>query len=443
MGAVRGALDAVRWDERHRRLARHPLLAGCSRTEVRKVVKAGDEVTVGEGEMIAQEDTIGYWFVLLLDGELVLTRRRRHVATLGPGEHTGAVAILGFGPQPTTVRATRPSRLFVVGRRDFLSLAYNIPAMQPRLFPGVGRDDFVEHVRSLWIESDLAWRGLRRRRDQTVARSREDALRFFQAPSTGRGSFTRLAGRAFRQSAVSPAPPPPPPVSRRTRFLVLAGSLAAATAFVVGGLTFYHPPIVVVTPGTPIDVSADIVVRGVPIERPTGTYLLTPVRYNQPSLFGAAVAVVTGQTTVPLDQPTSDDTLASARAGESRFRASQHHAAELALRAVGLDPEGVEVEFRSRHLQGTSAGLVYALALADMLDPADLAQGRTVAVTGALDGDGQIQPVAFVWIKAEAARRGGATIFLVPPGQAPLAATAGADVREVASFADALTNLRQ
>jgi PDZ domain-containing protein len=442
--AIRSALDSVRWDERHKRLARHPLLAACSRTDIRRIVKAGDELTVGEGEMVAQADTIGYWFVLVLAGELVLSRRGRTVGTLGPGTHTGEVAILGFGPQPATVRATTPSRLFVIGRRDFLSLAYNLPALQGRLFPGVPASGFVEHVRSLWIESDLAWRRLQRRREHTVARSREEALRFFHPPAADRGTFSRLAVRAFRPT-VSPESPVivAPRMSRRARVLVLSGVFVTLMALIGGSLTLYHPPIVVVTPGRPIDITDDITVKGAAVDKPNGHYLLTPVRYDQPSLFGAAVAVVKGRTTVPLDRPTSDDTLASVRAGEARFRSSQRDAADLAVRAAGLDPATVTVEFRSRTLQGTSAGLVYAIALADMLDPADLAGGRTIAVTGTLDPDGRIQPVAFVWIKADAARRGGATLFLVPRGQAPLAATSGAEVTEVESLDDALARLRR
>ncbi len=443
-GAIRAAFESIRWDERHRRLAQHPLLAGCTRTEIRRIARAGDEVLVGEDEIVAQEDTIGYWFVLVLDGELSISRRSRPRPNLRSGDHMGEVAILGFGPQSATVRATRSSRLFVIGRRDFLSLAYNVPALQDRLFPEVGAQHFVEHVRSFWVEADLAWRRLQREREQTVARSKEEALRFFRPPSAGRGSFSRLAGRAFQgeTSPASPEVPRPPSMSRRARRLVLAGTLTAATGLVSGGLTLYHPPIVVVTPGSPIDVSGDITVTGAPVTRPSGKYLLTPVRYDQPSLFGAAVAVVTGQTTVPIDQPPNDDALSPARAAEERFRTSQKAAADLALRAAGHDPGTVQVTFRQRRLQGTSAGLVYALALSDMLDPADLATGRTIAVTGSLDQDGGVQPVAFVWIKAEAARDGRAGLFLVPPGQAPLATASQAEVREVESFEDALTHLR-
>lgn len=445
--ALRSVFESIRWDDRHRRLASHPLLAGCARPEVRRIVRAGDEIRVSAGEIVAQEDTIGYWFVLVLEGELARTKGGTALGTLRAGDNAGAVAILGFGPQPETIRAVEPSRLFVIGRRDFLSLAYNIPALQNRLFPGVTAADFVAHIRTLWVESDMAWRRLQRRNEQTVARSREEALRFFQAPSSGRESFSRLATRAFRSSPASQeslAPPEPPRMSRRARLAVITTTLVATVGITLSGLLLYHPPIVVVTPGTTIDVSDDILVRGASVHVPTGRYLLTPVRYDQPSLLGAAIAVIQGETTVPLDQPrTDDDTLSSARAGEARFRTAQEDAADLALQSVGLDPAQVEVEFRPRALQGTSAGLVYALALADMLDSGDMAAGRTIAVTGTLDADGRIQPVAFVWVKADAARAGGASVFLVPTGQAPLARDSGADVREVASFADALESLRQ
>src|SRR5581483_4968244 len=50
------------------------------------------------------------------------------------------------------------------------------------------------------------------------------------------------------------------------------------------------------------------------------------------------------------------------------------------------------VTFRRRSIGGPSGGLVYALALADMLGGRDLADGRTIAATGEIDPTGDVLP---------------------------------------------------
>jgi PDZ domain-containing protein len=74
-----------------------------------------------------------------------------------------------------------------------------------------------------------------------------------------------------------------------------------------------------------------------------------------------------------------------------------------------------KISFRDRpEVGGPSAGLVYALAIADLLAPADYAAGRMVAATGTISADGTVGPVGGVAEKAITARKAGAGEFLVP-----------------------------
>ncbi len=63
---------------------------------------------------------------------------------------------------------------------------------------------------------------------------------------------------------------------------------------------------------------------------------------------------------------------------------------------------------------GPSAGLAFALGLVDKLTPGALTGGRHVAVTGTIDGSGDVGPVGGVQQKVLGAARSGATVFLVP-----------------------------
>jgi PDZ domain-containing secreted protein/Zn-dependent protease/CBS domain-containing protein len=73
-----------------------------------------------------------------------------------------------------------------------------------------------------------------------------------------------------------------------------------------------------------------------------------------------------------------------------------------------------EIEFKDLEVGGPSAGLAYALAIADMLDPEDLAEGRNVAASGTIQADGRVGPVGGLNQKAEAAEDADADILVAP-----------------------------
>jgi len=64
---------------------------------------------------------------------------------------------------------------------------------------------------------------------------------------------------------------------------------------------------------------------------------------------------------------------------------------------------------------GPSAGLAFALDVLEELGR-DVDQGRKVAVTGALDPDGTVEPIGGVKQKAIGVRRAKVDVFLVPAG---------------------------
>lgn len=84
-----------------------------------------------------------------------------------------------------------------------------------------------------------------------------------------------------------------------------------------------------------------------------------------------------------------------------------------------------EITFEERDIGGPSAGLAYALAVADLLTETDLAGGRVVAATGTISLDGEVGPVGGVEQKAVAVSEAGADLFLVPQGEVGRAAGEG------------------
>ncbi len=100
-----------------------------------------------------------------------------------------------------------------------------------------------------------------------------------------------------------------------------------------------------------------------------------------------------------------------------------------------------EVSFVPRDIGGPSAGLAYALAIADMLAEEDYARGRDIATTGTVDADGDVGPVGGVQQKAVAADEAGADLFLVPAEEVDEAEAAETPVHGVETLHQALEAL--
>jgi len=117
-----------------------------------------------------------------------------------------------------------------------------------------------------------------------------------------------------------------------------------------------------------------------------------------------------------------------------------------ALLGVTLGPKlrlPFEIVIDSGTIEGPSAGLAYTLALLDELTPGDLTGGVDVAVTGEIDSEGKVGAVGGVGQKAEAVRRSGAALFLVPRANLEEARAQARDlqVKAVDTFDDALKAL--
>lgn len=76
-----------------------------------------------------------------------------------------------------------------------------------------------------------------------------------------------------------------------------------------------------------------------------------------------------------------------------------------------------EIEFRERNIGGPSAGLIYALTIADLLGADDLARGRSIAASGTVQLNGQVGPVGSLREKLRSAEKSGADVLLVPEGE--------------------------
>jgi Lon-like protease len=104
------------------------------------------------------------------------------------------------------------------------------------------------------------------------------------------------------------------------------------------------------------------------------------------------------------------------------------------------------IEIEAGQIGGPSAGLMYTLAVMDLLAPEELTGGHVVAGTGTIDIEGNVGPIGGIRQKVVAAEAAGAELMLVPAGNYEEALTArrlAIELIAVSTLDEALAALAQ
>ncbi|MFI1762076.1 S16 family serine protease [Streptomyces sp. NPDC020800] len=172
--------------------------------------------------------------------------------------------------------------------------------------------------------------------------------------------------------------------------------------------------------GTPV-----ITVSGAPTRRTGGQLRMTTIEATGPDARVSLRDVVdnwfrTDRAVMPRDAvyPSGNSIKEIEKHNTEQMQQSQDAATEAALKYLGLSPDKVKVDLKLADVGGPSAGLLFTLGIIDKLDGdgsgGDLTGGRTIAGTGTIDAAGKVGAVGGVALKTQAAKRDGATVFLVP-----------------------------
>jgi CRP/FNR family transcriptional regulator, cyclic AMP receptor protein len=109
------------------------LFSTSSTKDLRMIRKALEEVTVPAGRMLTEQGTIGREFFLIVEGQASVKRNNRKVATLGPGQYFGELALLDRRPRSASVISDTELILLVLGQRQFNAVLDAIPALSRKL----------------------------------------------------------------------------------------------------------------------------------------------------------------------------------------------------------------------------------------------------------------------------------------------------------------------
>jgi len=124
-----------------------PLFERCSKGELAAIANIADQIERPEGRVAVHEGELGQEFWVLVEGNAEVTRDGARVATLGPGDFFGEIALVSNVPRTASVTTTSPVRALVVSSRDFWTLLDESPTTQRKILETVG-DRLAKHDES-------------------------------------------------------------------------------------------------------------------------------------------------------------------------------------------------------------------------------------------------------------------------------------------------------
>ncbi|MER5212954.1 S16 family serine protease [Streptomyces sp. NPDC002838] len=222
-------------------------------------------------------------------------------------------------------------------------------------------------------------------------------------------------------------------LSRLTRLQAVA-VCGLPVAALIATAAFAPLPFSLTQPGMTANVLGEnkgapvITISGAPTRDTSGQLRMTTIVATSPDADVSLGDVIdswfrTDRAVMPRDAvyPSGDTVKEIERHNTEEMRESQDAATRAALNYLDLGDRDVKVTLRLADVGGPSAGLLFTLGIINKLDGdgrgGDLTGGRTIAGTGTITAEGTVGAVGGVALKTQAAKRDGATVFLVPKAE--------------------------
>ncbi|MFJ7078172.1 PDZ domain-containing protein [Streptomyces sp. NPDC098781] len=171
-----------------------------------------------------------------------------------------------------------------------------------------------------------------------------------------------------------------------------------------------------------------ITISGAPTRDTSGQLRMTTIEATSPDADVRLGDLIdawfrTDKAVMPRDSvyPSGQSTQEIEQYNTEQMKESQDEATRAALNYLDLNDKNIKVTLKLADVGGPSAGLLFSLGIIDKLNGngsgGDLTGGRTIAGTGTIDDAGKVGAVGGVSLKTQAAKRDGATVFLVPKAE--------------------------
>ena len=118
-------------------LGRLPLFAHLGRRDLEALAARCEEVDVAAGKVLARQGDYGAEFFVIAEGAVSVERDGVALREMGPGASFGELALLANIARTATVTTTTPSRLVIIGAREFAALRHDHPEIESSLLKTV------------------------------------------------------------------------------------------------------------------------------------------------------------------------------------------------------------------------------------------------------------------------------------------------------------------
>lgn len=110
-----------------------PIFSELTDRQLRKLARDAKERSFEPGDVVVRQGEVGIGFYLVLEGQVEVRRKSRKLATLGPGECFGEMALFDDEPRSADVVAATPSRCLVLSKWEFWGFAN----AEPKVLRGI------------------------------------------------------------------------------------------------------------------------------------------------------------------------------------------------------------------------------------------------------------------------------------------------------------------
>lgn len=116
-----------------------PMFQACSKKDLTTIGRLAEDVKVDPGQALVTEGARGDEFFIIIEGTAAVSRGGVRIASLGPGDYFGELALLDPAPRDATVTAETALEVLVLGKREFGGLLSEIPTISHKLMVGMAR----------------------------------------------------------------------------------------------------------------------------------------------------------------------------------------------------------------------------------------------------------------------------------------------------------------
>ena len=115
------------------------LFEACSHRELSVLESAATEMQLPTGKILTEQGAVGRHFVVIVAGEVEVTRDGTQIALLGPGSFFGEMSLLDGEPRTATATTVEPTQVLMLTTAAFNQILATMPSVDRKLLTVLAR----------------------------------------------------------------------------------------------------------------------------------------------------------------------------------------------------------------------------------------------------------------------------------------------------------------